>query len=68
MAAAAAVGVEVLASALVLVGVAAGGEESGHEARDEGFCGGEAGADDGDVAFDGGPGCCCGVVVCFCVV
>lgn len=67
VATAAAVAVKVFAVALVLVGVATGGEESGQEARKEGFGHGEAGADDSDVAFDCGPGCCWGVVVC-CVV
>jgi hypothetical protein len=33
------------------------------EAGEEGSCAGEGGADDGDVAFDGGPGGCADVVV-----
>lgn len=35
----------------------------GEEAGEEGACAGEGGADDGDVAFDGGPGGCADVVV-----
>lgn len=35
----------------------------GEEAGEEGSCAGEGGADDGDVAFHGGPGCCADVVV-----
>lgn len=31
---------------------------------EEGACTGEGGADDGDVALDGGPGCCADVVIC----
>lgn len=34
------------------------------EFGEEGACTGEGGADDGDVALDGGPGCCADVVVC----
>lgn len=56
----------VVALGVVVVGVvvaATGGEEARQEARDEGARAGETGADDGDVAFHGGPGGCAGVVV-----
>lgn len=37
----------------------------GEEFGEEGSCAWEGGADDGDVAFYGGPFCCSDVVVCF---
>jgi hypothetical protein len=40
-----------------------GGEGARKEARHEGAEEGQAGADYADVGFDGGPGCCGGVVV-----
>lgn len=49
---------------LAAVAIAAGGEDVGEELGEECARAGEGGADDGDVAFDGGPGCGTDVVVC----
>lgn len=46
------------------VAVAGGGEDVREEFGEEGACTGEGCADDGDVALDGGPGCCADVGVC----
>lgn len=51
---------------LAAVAVAAGGEDVGEEFGEEGSGAWEGGADDGDVAFNGGPFCCSDVVVYFC--
>lgn len=51
-------------SGLAAVAIAACGEDMGEKLREECAGAGEGRADDGDVAFDGGPGGGADVVVC----